>query len=286
MVNEVNKLIYNALLKYHALYLPSVGTISVARCSAAFSSKNELLPPRFSVEYSSNNCAKSLIDIISVEVGVDVKRAEEIYSRWLERAREGSVVTIDRVGTLRDKSFEADEALIKALNISTEPLRVTRRKTKAPLYIILSLILVCSIFGGGWWYLNNQPVAVATPIEVVAEEVVLEQEIPLVVEIEQIEEEIVEETEIVEDIVVDWRTRDDIRHWVVVGSYSTTENAERAISDIMKRMPDMQCDYFTLGSMYAVAIFGSADIAECQQYKNTYIKDFTQAWVYTPKRFR
>ena len=285
MVNEVNKLVYNALLKYHALYLPSVGTISVVRRPAAFSSKNELLPPCFGVEYSSNNCAKSLIDIISVEVGVDVKRAEEIYSRWLDRVREGSVVTIDRVGSLRDKSFEADEVLINALNISTEPLRVTRRKTKTPLFISLMLILVCAICGGGWWYLNNQPVAI--PIEVVVEEVVVpEQELPLVVEIEQIEEEIVEETEIVEDIVVDWRTRDDIRHWVVVGSYSTTENAERAISDIMKRMPDMQCDYFTLGSMYAVAIFGSADIAECQQYKNTYIKDFTQAWVYTPKRFR
>ena len=285
MVNEVNKLIYNSLLKCYAIYLPSVGTLSVVRRSATFSSKNELLPPRFGVEYSSNNCAKSLIDIISVEVGVDAKRAEEIYSRWLDRVREGSVVVIESVGVLRDKGFEADEALIKTLNIYSEPLRVTRCKTKASLYVTLTLILICVICAGSLYYLSSKPVT--TPVGVVAEGIVESpQELPLVVEVEQIEEEIIEEVQIIEDIVVDWRTRDDIHHWVVVGSYSTIENAERAISEIVKRLPDMQCDYFKLGSMYAVSVFGSADIAECQQFKSMHIKDFTQSWVYTPKRFR
>ena len=88
------------------------------------------------------------------------------------------------------------------------------------------------------------------------------------------------------DVVTDWRTRDDIRHWVVVGSYSTTANAERAIADIMKRMPQMQCNYFKLGSMYAVAAFGSADSEECQEFKRAYVKEFEQSWVYTPKKFR
>lgn len=287
MVNEVNKLVYNALLKYHALYLPSVGTLRVVRRPAVFSSKNELLPPHSDVEYSSQNCAKSLIDIIIVEAGVDTKRTEEIYSRWLDQVRDGSAIVIDGVGVLRDKSFETDKALINALNISAEPLRVTRRRKSNVLgFIIISLIIICAICGGGLWYLNNQPIA--TPIEeiVVGEVIVPVQEPSLAVETEIAEEETIEEVQIVENIEVDWRTRDDIRHWVVVGSYSTIENAERAISDIVKRLPDMQCNYFKLGSMYAVAVFGSADVNECQQFKNDHIKDFAQSWVYTPKRFR
>lgn len=286
MVNEVNKLVYNALLKYHALYLPYVGTLRVVRRPAVFSSKNELLPPHSDVEYSSQNCAKSLIDIIIVEAGVDTKRTEEIYSRWLDQVRDGSAIVIDGVGVLRDKSFETDKTLVKALNICSEPLRITRRKSKAPVFIAISLIIICAICGGGLWYLNNQPIA--TPIEeIVVEKVIVPvQEPSLAVETEIAEEETIEEVQIVENIEVDWRTRDDIRHWVVVGSYSTIENAERAISDIVKRLPDMQCNYFKLGSMYAVAVFGSADVNECQQFKNDHIKDFAQSWVYTPKRFR
>jgi hypothetical protein len=102
--------------------------------------------------------------------------------------------------------------------------------------------------------------------------------------VEVVEAEVAEV--VVEDVVTDWRTRDDIRHWVVVGSYSTTANAERAIADIMKRMPQMQCNYFKLGSMYAVAAFGSADSEECQEFKRAYVKEFEQSWVYTPKKFR
>lgn len=285
MVGEVNKLIYNALIKYHAIYIPDVGTISVVRHSAAMGSKNELIPPHFDIEYSSHNRAKSLINILSENTGVDTKRAEEIYSRWLDKSREGSVVVIDRVGTLRDKSFEADKALIKALNICCEPLRVTRRRSNALLYVAIAIVAVCAICGGGWWYLNNQQIDTAT--EIVAEtitevEVAPKQELPSVVESQESENKQIEDAATADD----WRIRDDIRHWVVVGSYSTTENAERAIADIVKHMPDMQCDYFKLGSMYAVAVFGSADIDECQVFKKAHAKEFAQSWVYTPKKFR
>ena len=333
MNNEVSKLIYNALIKHQILYLPEVGTLRVVRYSATMSSKNEVIPPRYDIEYSSGDCAKSLIDIISSEVGVDINRAEEIYLRWLDKAREGSVVVIDRVGELRDKSFVVDKELVDALNLCREPLRVIRRKSNALLYTILALILVAAIGGGAWWYFNSMTEVNATAEKVINEETTSSVEIPLDVEnkqseldvvndvniakeievsedtdviieeeniVEQIEPtedsevaeevaefvEVVEAEVVVEDVVTDWRTRDDIRHWVVVGSYSTTANAERAIADIMKRMPQMQCNYFKLGSMYAVAAFGSADSEECQEFKRAYVKEFEQSWVYTPKKFR
>lgn len=286
MVNEVGKLIYNALVKYHAVYLPRVGTLSVVRKAAQISSKGEIMPPQYNVEYSSNNSAKSLIDIVFEEEGVDKQRAEEIYSRWLDKAQEGSVVIIDRVGTLRDKSFVANNELIKALNICQQPLHITRRKNHVPLFITLACVVIVGAIGiGAWWYLNAEPAVQS--IELVVEEVATPLiEMPLIKEEQQFEVETIEEVVDIQDVVVDWRTNDDIRHWVVVGSYSTTENAERAISDIVKRHPEVQCDYFELGSMYAVAVFGSAEIEECQQFKRAHAEEFAQSWVYTPKRYR
>ncbi len=286
MVNEVNKLIYNAIVKYHAVYLPDVGTLSVVRHPATMSSKNELIPPRFDVELSLDNRAKSLVDIISAEVAVDKQRAEEIYARWSDKLHKGGIMVIDRVGTLRNNSFVADADIIKALNISNQPFRITRKRNYAPLYLLLTLIVLGALGYGGWRYFDTKQDQIV--VEIVAEEQVMpEVELPLVqdtqpVEIEMIEEE-ASNNEVIES---DWRENEGIRHWVVVGSYSTTENAERAIADIVKRLPEMQCDYFKLGSMFAVAAFGSADIAECQEFKNAHSKEFPQSWVYTPKRYR
>lgn len=286
MVNEVNKLIYNAIVKYHAVYIPDVGTLCVVRHPATMSSKNELIPPRFDVELSLDNRAKSLVDIISAEVAVDKQRAEEIYARWSDKLHKGGIMVVDRVGTLRNNSFVADAEIIKALNISNQPFRITRKRNYAPLYFLLTLVVLGALGYGGWRYFDTKQDQIV--VEIVAEEQVIpEVELPLVqdtqpVEIEMIEEE-ASNNEVIES---DWRENEGIRHWVVVGSYSITENAERAIADIVKRLPEMQCDYFKLGSMFAVAAFGSADIAECQEFKNAHSKEFPQSWVYTPKRYR
>lgn len=285
MVNEVNKLIYNAIVKYHAVYLPDVGTLCVVRHPATMSSKNELIPPRFDVELSLDNRAKSLVDIISAEVAVDKQRAEEIYARWSDKLHKGGIMVIDRVGTLRNNSFVAGAEIIKALNISNQPFRITRKRNYAPLYLLLTLVVLGALGYGGWRYFDTKQDQVV--VEFVAEEQVMpEIELPLVQDTQPVEIEMIEEASNNEIIESDWRDKEGIRHWVIVGSYSTTENAERAVADIVKRLPDMQCNYFKLGSMFAVAAYGSADIAECQEFKNAHSKEFPQSWVYTPKRYR
>lgn len=285
MVNEVNKLIYNAIVKYHAVYLPDVGTLCVVRHPATMSSKNELIPPRFDVELSLDNRAKSLVDIISAEVAVDKQRAEEIYARWSDKLHKGGIMVIDRVGTLRNNSFVADAEIIKALNISNQPFRITRKRNYASIYLLLTLVVLGALGYGGWRYFDTKQDQVV--VEIVAEEQVMpEIELPLVQDTQPVEIEMIEEASNNEIIESDWRENEGIRHWVVVGSYSTTENAERAIADIVKRLPEMQCNYFKLGSMFAVAAFGSADIVECQEFKKAHSKEFPQSWVYTPKRYR
>jgi hypothetical protein len=91
---------------------------------------------------------------------------------------------------------------------------------------------------------------------------------------------------VVVEEVNNWRKSADIRHWVIIGSYSTTENAERAIATLSEKYSELMFDYIRLGSMYAVSPFGSSDIADCETFKSEYKREFTQMWIHTPKRFK
>ena len=102
---------------------------------------------------------------------------------------------------------------------------------------------------------------------------------------EDVAEEI-EEIELVAPKDDNWTMHDDIRHWVVAGSYSTMENAERAIVAIEEEFSEIHCKIFTLGKMFAVAIYGSSDLEECSKYKQEHRKEFEQCWIFTPKEYR
>ena len=289
MVNEVNKLIYNAIINHKTLYLPDVGNLCVVRYPSTINSKNEVIPPRYLVEFNDDSPAISLIDIISSVASVDSSRAEEIYHRWLDKSKQGGVLKIDRVGTLSGKSFICDAELIRVLNPKSNPISITYRKSsKLPLILSLCVVLI-AIGYGTWWYVDNSD-DITELVSIVDNESTIDNTI-LNPEIENFESDInivseVADEQIIEVNTADWRDNDNIRHWVVVGSYSSVENAERAIADIIRRMPDAKCSYFKLGSMYAVAVFGSENLSECQEFKRSHINDFTQSWVFTPKQYR
>lgn len=289
MVNEVNKLIYNAIINHKTLYLPDVGNLCVVRYPSTINSKNEVIPPRYLVELNDDSSTISLIDIISSVASVDSSRAEEIYHRWLDKSKQGGVLKIDRVGTLSGKSFICDAALIHMLNPNSNPISITYRKSsKLPLILSICVVLI-AIGYGTWWYVDNSD-DITELVTIVDNESTIDNTI-LNPEIENFESDInmvseVADEQIIEVNTADWRDNENIRHWVVVGSYSSVENAERAIADIIRRMPDAKCSYFKLGSMYAVAAFGSENLSECQEYKRSHINDFTQSWVFTPKQYR
>ena len=62
--------------------------------------------------------------------------------------------------------------------------------------------------------------------------------------------------------------------------------AERAVEDILKRQDAECCDILTLGKMYAVAVYGSSDKADCERFERDNRDKFKQSWVHTPKRFK
>lgn len=308
MGTEVNKLIFNTIIKYKSLYLPDIGTLCIVRQPATISSHNEILAPHYTVEFRNEKSAISLIDIISSQAGVEPSRATEIYNRWLERSWKGDEIIIDRVGALKGEIFKCDRELIKQLNINNQPLTITRQRGIKPLWVILTCLVAICVGYVAWLYNDSQnstqnqiveyPAIVTDATELDKQNIVSSSDVDTTIavnedvsnEIEEptveVEENIVTIEEQVIDVDEDWRDSENIRHWVVFGSYSTIANAKRAISDIERRIPEAKCEYFKLGSMYAVAVFGSSNLADCQEFKLNHAKDFPQAWVYTPKRYK
>ncbi|MBR2437159.1 MAG: hypothetical protein IKB24_06510 [Alistipes sp.] len=276
MVNEVNKLIYNTIAEHNAVVLPRIGSLGVVRRMAKIEG-NRVVAPTFAVEFSSAEEGVSLCDVIASLANISSSEAEDIYLRWLDKVKEGNTLIISGVGTLRDKSFVTDADLQKALNLADKtPIKIHSRSLKPHLAIAAVVVALLGI--GAYLFLANDRVAspAPTPIEeVVVEEVVVAEPEPIT------------ETEIeIEPAPVRWIDRDDIRHWVVVGSYSTTENAERAVEDILRRQDAECCDILTLGKMYAVAVYGSSDKADCERFVRENRDKFKQSWVHTPKRFK
>lgn len=314
MVNEVNKIIYNTLLSERAIHLPGVGTLSVVRKSAEMASSDLILPPSYTIEFSSHTTATSIIDAISLEGKVDMLRSEDIYSRWLERVRTDSTLVIDGVGRLNNKSFVADPTFIALFNNSNgRPVKVKRKRGKGLLIVVILLILVMlvgGVVGGAYWFFNDDIKALInktteqkeetrnTPVEVEVEDtptvieytdngvVTTEETLDVIVE-ESPKPEKVVDTHIYSDAIsADWRTQEDIRHKVVAGSYSTMENAETAVKTLMAEHENLYCEIFPLGWMYAVAIYGSADRDDCVEYMRKHRNNFTQIWIFTPREYR
>lgn len=69
--------------------------------------------------------------------------------------------------------------------------------------------------------------------------------------------------------------------YVVCGVFSTPENAMRAVAEARARGVE-GCSAFEFGQRYMVALYSSADAAECSAYMRS-AKDFEDLWVYTAR---
>lgn len=299
MVSEVNKLIYNTLITSGGVLLPEVGTIFIERKPATALSKKRISAPRYELSFSSHRPATSIIDSIQLATNISEKEALDIYGRWLDKVRIDGVVTIEGVGVLHNKSFVADSTLLSQLNPSNSAvIEVVTKKNRVALYFALLLSIPTIIAGVKYFIFPNdyeqeneivaeisereivpQPEQIVTPI--VEEEDIVTEEVELV---EPVIEQIIQEPEPV--VIDDWRENSDIRHWAVIGSYSTEDNVNRAITNLEKQYPDLKFSSFKLGSMYAVSPFGSTDRETCEEFVSNYRDDFKQIWIHTPKRYK
>lgn len=302
MVNEVGKIIRNTLLSHGAVLLPSVGTLYIARKSAASIAKNRVACPEYRIEYTSDRKTISVVDAIAKYASLSIDGAEDIYMLWLDKVRKNDVVEIFSVGTLRNKSFIADDEFIAAINpCKGEIVAITkqrRRNNRVALYIAISAAII-AIAVGAYIFLypksdNSNNIATESPeITIVATEIPTTDskynyKIIATNDVSTSDSDIV--TEVAEkenvDIIIEndrpWFEHENIRHYVVVGSYSSKRNAENALNDInSQNIPDVSCYRFMRGKMHTLAIYGSSDLAACEEFVALHKRDFPQAWVYS-----
>lgn len=288
MQNAVNNLIYNTLIADGSVALPSVGRLSIVRRPASMSGK-KVSPPQYVVEFSSATEGRTIVDVVSDVASVDLVQAEDIYRRWLDKVRTERGVVIEGVGELRNKSFVAVPELLGALNsVGNAPIRITRRRSGGVwLYVVAAMLIIAVAAYFAIGYFDTLDIVACEETNIEVEKGVSEAEYMADAEaiadvVEKPVAEVVEEP--VMEVAKPWNEEDDIRHWVVIGTYSTSDNAERAKRDAERGDEGGVCDVFRLGSMYAVVAFGAAEREACEEFKRAHRAEYPQAWIHTPKR--
>lgn len=312
MVNEVNKIIYNALISGEEVSLPGIGTLSTVRRTAEYTSKRTITPPRITVEFSSSQQGVSVIDLIARTAGIDTAAAADIYERWRDKSLTDSALTIGGIGTIRGKSFAADQTFLSILNpAGTAPVKAIGRKRSRNTLWYAAALLLATCIGTATWYrmscsqilhdsrTSEEPQRLSASSA--GERYARHEEYPAAEQtVHAADKELssdmehapanemdtdVSTTEIVRSAATDNSlSADTVRFRVIIGSYSTRENAERAIAAASRTHPELQYEIRPLGRLHAVAAFGSAKRDLCEDFVRNHRHDFPQAWIHPVNR--
>ena len=142
MQDEVNKIVFNALADGWEIWFPGVGSLVPEFRSAWRASARQLERPSRRIAFLlSEQRGVSVIDLIARAGACDVAAAEDIYSRWLDKARVEDGISIPGVGELNHRYFRLDPQLDAVLNpLGHDPLPLKRRYSRLPLYLGIALL--------------------------------------------------------------------------------------------------------------------------------------------------
>ena len=282
MVNDsITQLLLNLLAQHRTVFLPSIGTLRFGRIAAKLEG-TALTPPRNTFRYSSREEGLSLLDEMIAVAGCTREEGEEAYRRWLHRIKQGHSVVIEGVGCVESDFFKPSEELERLLNpVAAAPIVLHRRRSLRGVWIGLAAVVVVGAAGAAWWYVQNQPTAAP---EVVAQEVVapaLETIDSVAVE-EVVEPAPVEEVATPEPTAIGQMTSGV--SYVVVGVFSTEENARKYIEQMARRNPEIACRVYAFqGSKFMVSGFESTDGAEASAFIRDHRAALPDLWVYKRK---
>ena len=286
MVSEVNKIIYNMLVSGRGVYLPEVGTLYIERRGARKISGNRLLSPHNVVSFSSQEQAPSLVREIVTIAGCDETQAKDIYERWLSKTRSEGKLTIQGVGSLVGKTFSVEEIFGKAINPNgVKTLVIRRKKSGAWIYAVCAISIICALgffayimFGDDLFPTTKSKATSVAQSEVIAPEAT---ETPAT---ESADGVVAEQSAAAEpEQVATPAEPKQYAYYVVMGIFSTEENANRAVEQVQKKIEDPQCVILPFKNKYMVTIYGSDTMADCTAFSKSYQDIYPDLWVYTLK---
>lgn len=315
MTEQVGRLIGNLLAGGGEVFLPGVGSLYTERRPAQRIDRRTVLPPYRVVSFTSQERGVSLVDEIARvmrEEGAEAPEtaAQEVYDRWLARAREANLLTVEGVGVLAFKNFTPDEAFERRLNPQgREPVKIRApRRFDWALWLGVAAIAVALVYGGREFLMLYS----AEPETVVAEGVAAEPadtvavnlaELPdapegdLAAELPAAGEELPQSAGAVspsapvktvpaEEVHADPGEPMDLlsgRSYVVLGVFSTTENAGRAVREIAAKEPAFRCRIYRFGEKFMVSPFSSDNAGPCAQFIGIHAERFPGMWTYTAR---
>ena len=276
MIEEVNKIIYNMLISGRGVFLPEVGTLYIERQAARKLADGRLLSPRNTVVFVDGVQAPSLVEEIVAIAGCGVEQAQDIYERWQSKTLQEGVLTIGGVGVLKGKSFSTDKAFHSAINPQGVKTLVVRKKSSnAWLYVVsgVAVVVALAILAFLMWgdkFMGKQS----------AEKVVVEQVVTPETPAVEAEQEAAGEPTSEPQVVAN---NTSYAYYVVMGIFSTPENAERAVKDAEAKVKDASCVVLPFKNKHMVTIFGSDNVADCNTFARSYRDIYPDLWVYNKK---
>ena len=271
------------LISGRGVFLPEVGTLYIERQAARKLADGRLLSPRNTVVFVDGVQAPSLVEEIVAIAGCGVEQAQDIYERWQSKTLQEGVLTIGGVGVLKGKSFSTDKAFHSAINPQGVKTLVVRKKSSnAWLYVVSGVAVVVALAILAFLMWGDKFMGKQSAEKVVVEQVVTP-EAPAV-EAEQVAageatEQAAEPTS--EPQVVANNT--SYAYYVVMGIFSTPENAERAVKDAEAKVKDASCVVLPFKNKHMVTIFGSDNVADCNTFARSYRDIYPDLWVYNKK---
>ena len=317
MVGEVNKIIYNLLMSGGEVCIGDIGTLLTMRYAAHRTSRKSLTPGYRSVVFTTEQRGTSLEKEIARVAEVDEAKAHDIYEHWLSEALDGDTLTIEGVGSLRHDKFNADEAFIAALNPQGRtPIRL-KPKANVGLYIFAALCMVFALSVAGYVYIDNNDITLfgasnssaenmaqnvtsetvckSAETEVSSSEITPQmqaQEQPQAEAQPNVEPQVqvqepkqghpTEAANVATDAGAILSTTPG-HSYVVLGVFSTTENAERAIRQAQRGAGELQYSVYHYGSKYMVALYEAQSRRECQEFASSLDNTFKDLWIYSRK---
>ena len=298
MIEEVNKIIYNMLISGRGVFLPDVGTLFIERRGARKISADRLLSPRNAVSFSSREQAPSLVTEIATIAG--------------------STLKIGGVGVLNDKSFSAEAGFNTAINPDGVKTLVIRRRSNAWLYAVCAVCVLVAVGVGvymqwGTSLLSGMSVVKSNaPTDRIADaalpsadndiadatmqgdslindagadtgaqnaqsaqnaESVAPQTAPPAVEAEA------EPTPAPVTSVSEGK----YAYYVVMGVFSTEQNANRALEQVKRHIEDLNGAILPFKGKFITAIFGSDKRDDCASFARSYRDIYPDLWIYNVK---
>ncbi len=290
MIAAVDNLIRNKLTLGGAVLLPEVGVLKIVRRAAYRPTKKSLIPPSRNVELSTaeDPSATPLGAMIVEAASCSQAQADEVYRRWLTAKRESVPFGIEGVGHLEGERFVMDAELDAILNPhGHEPVAVRRRSHWDVALWIVAVLVICLAAGCYWMIVRDDPAADSRVASRVARSEAAE---PAVTPTPTAVDSLAVPSEESAPVVAPKSPADVAsmpvvrstsgRNYVVLGIFSTEQNARRAAAAAQAKADDLTLGIYNYSDKLMVSVYESDDAAAAQRFMNAHGGAFDGLWVY------